>query len=468
MHRPLTVSLAGLAMIAASPAAYAQQDDRAMEAVQSELSAMRAAMDAMNARIEELEGELARTRSAAANEAVPAEAVPTERADIAVAQAAAAPAEEAPQTTIAWNGGPELSHPDGWSFGVSGRLNYDAAYIDAPKSTGRDEGFSSGARRLRVEFEGEVPGNFGYDLGIEVGSGEAVVMDATISHRSGPVTFMVGQHNTFQSMEELSSSLHTSFIERAAFTDAFVFERRVGVSAQYFEDDFVVQGGLFTDNIEALDNRNEGGDLRIAYTPKAGNTQLHVGGSVHYTDLDGLTENLRYSQRPLARPPRTRFVDTGVFSADSETGIGAEAAAIFGRLHVAGEAFWQHVERTDFADPTFFGGYAEIGYFLTPGDRRGYKKGVFERIRPANPLNEGGFGALQFNLRYDYLDLQEADITGGEQNLYGASLVWTPTDHTRLLMNYAYIDYDNAVFATASGDTDYGVHSLSARAQLDF
>ena len=48
MHRPLTVSLAGLAMIAASPAAYAQQDDRAMEAVQSELSAMRAAMDAMS------------------------------------------------------------------------------------------------------------------------------------------------------------------------------------------------------------------------------------------------------------------------------------------------------------------------------------------------------------------------------------------------------------------------------------
>ena len=66
-------------MIAASPAAYAQQDDRAMEAMQFELSAMRAAMDAMNARIEELEGELARTRSAAANEAVAAEAVPRQR-----------------------------------------------------------------------------------------------------------------------------------------------------------------------------------------------------------------------------------------------------------------------------------------------------------------------------------------------------------------------------------------------------
>jgi phosphate-selective porin OprO/OprP len=32
---------------------------------------------------------------------------------------------------------------------------------------------------------------------------------------------VVGQHNNFQSMEELTSSLAISFLERAAFTDAF-------------------------------------------------------------------------------------------------------------------------------------------------------------------------------------------------------------------------------------------------------
>lgn len=202
--------------------------------------------------------------------------------------------------------------------------------------------------------------------------------------------------------------------------------------------------------------------------PRIGNTQLHLGGSVHYTDIGGAIGTVRYRQRPLEHPTNSRFIDTGSFSAESETGYGLEASAIMGRLHIAGETFWQHVRRSSFANPTFFGGYAEVGYFLTPDDRRGYKPGVFDRVRPANPLDKGGFGALQVNFRYDYLDLDDADITGGQQNLYGVSLVWTPTDHTRLLLNYAYIDYDGAVYPTASGDTSYGVNSFGARAQLDF
>src|SRR3546814_5739808 len=73
--------------------------------------------------------------------------------------------------------------------------------------------------------------------------------------------------------------------------------------------------------------------------------------------------------------------------------MGLEAAWIAGPFHAAGEGYWQTVRRRGSADPTYFGGYAEVGMMLTPGDRRGYKDGAFDRIKPARPITEGGMQA---------------------------------------------------------------------------
>jgi phosphate-selective porin OprO/OprP len=178
---------------------------------------------------------------------------------------------------------------------------------------------------------------------------------------------------------------------------------------------------------------------------------------------------VRYRQRPFVHFTDQRFIDTGSLGADSETGYGLEAAAINGPFHVAGEAFWQHLDRPGaLTDPTFFGGYAEAGVFLTKGDTRGYKGGTFERVKPANPVGEGGFGAVQFNLRYDYLDLTDAGIVGGTQNGYAASLIWTPTDYTRFMLNYGRMAYDDAIYPAAGGDRSYTVDVVGVRAQVDF
>jgi phosphate-selective porin OprO/OprP len=134
----------------------------------------------------------------------------------------------------------------------------------------------------------------------------------------------------------------------------------------------------------------------------------------------------------------------------------------------AAEGFWQNVDRPIGDSPTFFGGYAEAGLFLTGGDTRGYKAGVFDRVKPANPVGEGGIGAIQVNLRYDFLDLADAGIVGGTQNGYAASLVWTPTDYTRFMLNYARMDYDDALYPANGTDRDYAVDVVGARAQVDF
>jgi len=206
----------------------------------------------------------------------------------------------------------------------------------------------------------------------------------------------------------------------------------------------------------------------LVFSLKAGDTQLHFGGSVHYSDLE-TGETVRYRQRPLVHFTSERFINTGNLGATSEFGFGLEGAFIAGPFHGAAEGYWQNVNLPMGADdPTFFGGYAEIGYFLTSGDTRGYKGGKFDRTKPANPVGEGGIGSIQLNARYDRLDLSDAGIVGGTQDGYFLSLVWKPTDYTMLLANYGKLDYSNAVHPTATGDTDYSADVIGVRAQIDF
>lgn len=424
------------------------------------IAEMRAQMAAMAARIDVLEGELAEAE-AQAEAAASAAVAATEAANEASAKAERTPA-------VKFKGAPEIKGEGGWSFKPRGRLQYDAGFTSVPSSTGRSDGFGSEARRARLGVSGDMPGGFGYKFEVDFAGNDVAVTDAIISYETGDVELSAGQMNTFQSLEELTSSLHTSFIERAAFTDAFGFERRVGVGATFKGDDVLVQAGVFSDNMEDLSNKNWSADGRIVFMPKMGDAQLHLGGSIHYADLqDGST--VRYRQRPLVHFTSERFVNTGGLAATSEFGLGAEGAVIAGPFHAVAEGYWQDVSRpAGLSDPSFFGGYAEVGYFLTKGDTRGYKGGKFDRTKPTNPVGEGGIGSVQVNLRYDHLDLSDGVIVGGKQDAYFLSLVWKPTDYTMLLANYGKLDYTDAVFTTATGNTDYSVDVFGVRAQIDF
>lgn len=444
MHRTTRLSLMAAALSCTMSTPLLAQD---VTLPADELAAMRAQLAAMNARIDQLEGELAATKAEAA-----------EAGQVVDAPAPASDSE--PVSTLAKS--------DGWSFKPRGRLMFDAGFTNAPDSTGASDGFGNEVRRARLGASGDMPGGFGYKFEVDFAGNDISVADAILSYENGPIEIAIGQHNNFQSLEELTSSLHTTFIERAAFTDAFGFERRLGASITYARGDVLAQAGVFTDNLEDTDSKNRGADARIVFMPKAGDTQLHFGGSFHYNDLDDPAAQLRYRQRPLVHFTSQRFIDTRSMGADSETGYGLEAAAIAGRFHAAAEGYWQSVDMPGVPDdPSFFGGYVEAGVFLTD-DTRGYKGGKFDRTKPSSPIGEGGIGSVQFTLRYDHLDLNDAGIVGGRQAGYFAALVWKPTDYTALMLNYGRLQYTDAILPTAGGDTSYGVDAIGMRAQIDF
>nr|WP_298931528.1 porin [uncultured Erythrobacter sp.] len=437
----LAVSLASVA----APA-FAQDED----ALRQQLEQMRAEMAQMAERMEALESRLAEPN---ANPPAPS---------------LSAPAEPENDPSIEFKGMPEIKDKGGWSFKPRGRLQFDAGTVAAPDGAASDGGFGSEVRRARLGASGKLPGGFGYKVELDFAGSDLNVTDAIISYDAGAASLMVGQFNTFQGLEELTSSLHTSFIERAAFTDAFSFERRVGAAVVVNKGDVILQSGVFTDNMNDLSNKNWSTDSRLVYQPSIGSATLHVGGSIHYAELEQ-GETVRYRQRPLVHFTSDRFVNTDRMDAVSEFGLGLEGAFIAGPIHAVAEAYWQNVDvRTAAVDPTFFGGSVEVGYFLTKDDTRTFKGGNFGRTKPANPVGEGGFGSLQINARYDRLDLSDAGIIGGTQDGYFASLVWKPTDYTMLLANYGRLEYADAVLPTATGDRDYGVDVLAVRAQVDF
>lgn len=462
------ILLAGTALTSVSTQAQAQAQDSS-SSLEQQIAAMQSQIDSLSSQLLAIKAE----QQAQSQQVAQAAALATETQETAVSAADTAKGQsDKSGSSVAWKGAPQITSEGGWSFKPRGRIQVDGGTVNIPDNLARSDGFGSEIRRARLGVEGKIPGGFGYKFEMDFAGNSAEVTDAILTYSDGDLKLSAGQHNTFQSLEELTSSRFTSFTERAAFTDAFGFERRLGVSGQLSAGDILLQAGVFTDNLGNLPGKSWSLDGRIVIMPnlgpKMGDTQLHFGASIHQAEKDG-TSTVRYRQRPLVHFTGERFINTGNFSADSEFGIGLEAAAISGPFHIVGEAYWQNVDRPGaLADPTFFGAYGEVGVFLTGGDSRGYKGGKFGRVKPANPVGEGGIGAIQLNVRYDHLDLVDAGIIGGKQGGIYASLIWTPTDYTRFMLNYGRLDYDQAIYATSTGETSYTVDSIGLRGQVDF
>ncbi len=429
-------------------------------------------LNSLEAEVVELRSKV-RSLETAQTESAAIVASTNEKIDATTAQVAKVEKQQAKNTnTINWKGAPEIKGKDGWSFKPRGRIQYDFGSVNAP-NTIMDPGlgFGNESRRIRLGASGSIPGGFGYKLEVDFADDDVALTDANFTYKDDGLTITLGQHNPFQGLEELSSSNDTSFIERAGYTDAFGFERQVGISGQYKAKDILLQAGVFTDNINALNddgNNSIGVDLRAVAMPKINDAQLHFGASFHWKDLGDSITSRRYRQRPLVHFTDTRFINTGSISnATSETRFGAEAAIIAGRFHAAAEGHWLKLGRNmGLAEPTFFGGSVEAGVFLTD-DKRGYRDGVFKAVKVSNPVGNGGMGAWQFNVRYDHLDLVDAGIVGGVQDSYQASLIWTPVDYVRFMVNYGRLDYDNAAIL-AAGSGDYNVDTIAGRFQLSF
>jgi len=438
-------------------------------------------------------------------------------ADLQKAQATAAPS---------WRGAPELSNRDaGLSFKPKGFAQFDAGYVGlpgddlsgtlGPTDTGvslntGNLGFNARARRLVIGVEGSLGSGFGYNIEFNLAQGQIDYEDILLTYqRAGsPIQLRVGNLYPLSSLETMTSSLRTSFLERASFTDAFNHNRRLGVAMAYADpkDRWTLSGGLFSQPINDGSFNRTGwqASLRQTYSPKFGDDRLHLGLSYQYRTNQRGAQNGRYRSRPLTQVTDQRLVDTGQIAADGDQVIGVELGYLAKSLHFAaeGQKLWVRGYRpgrtfginngvgsgtTRFytGDPSFWGGYAEAGYYLT-GETRGYKAGRWDRTKVLKPIGKGGLGAVQLVGRVDVVDLSDRVeegtstfpdfVNGGRQVGYQLGVNWLPIDNVRVSANYDRVQVSgsalsvlvDAVPGKPLNQGDFGIDVFAARAQVEF
>ena len=324
---------------------------------------------------------------------------------------------------------------------------------------------------------------------------------------AGPLgTVRVGQWKQPFSLETVSSFRYTTFMERAGVFQAFVPFRHIGIgfydhskderwtwAGSYFrtgQDQF--GGSLSTDQGNGLAGRL----THLAWSNPEGSDYLHLGVGYYLN----APSNGRFRSRsipeiyvgeyvsPPGEPNGTSgqpvgtiangtpfFVDTGLLSEVSLVNTyGTEQLWVNGPLSIQSEWMAQHIDSSAISNGLLWGGYSQVGYFLT-GEHRPYdrKSGTIDRVQPFKSVSKsGGIGAWELAFRWSYLDLLDRQIRGGEMENMTAGLNWYVNPNCKCVFNYIHSDArarstrngiiaGNELIASTS-------HAFGLRCQVDF
>jgi phosphate-selective porin OprO/OprP len=255
----------------------------------------------------------------------------------------------------------------------------------------------------------------------------------------------------------LTSSTDLLLTERPLAVEAFNHrvtaggDYKAGVSIGYAAKHFTATGGLFGSNFSTTgfsgNDESWGPAARVTFAPINEKTVvLHLGASGYWRNAGG-NGAVRFRSGPeVSTVDSNRLVDTGSLSAKSYASGGVELAGLYGPFYAQAEYLAASVDRPDaLPDAKFDGGYVMASYALT-GESRGYKNGIFTRIKPENPFsfNEGGLGAWEIAARYSTVDLNDGAVLGGKQNNYEAGINWYPNAYIRFALDYVNFDATRA------------------------
>ena len=363
-----------------------------------------------------------------------------------------------------------------------GRVMVDHTFASADEA---DVNFSSTqARRLRLGVKGKFGDRVKYNVELNTdSSGDINAEDAWVQYypTGGSWSVIVGQDNTHNSFDELSSSRFISFSERAAFTDAFQLDRRLGISVLDKGSNWTAAAGVHTVNLENSGTQNGwAASARVTGTPvNTDDFLLHLGAHWRYRDQGESDGLLRYRQRPQSAG-LDRIISTGrIAEEDNLYGVELYTLGNEGRYWAGGEYVLTEAEGTPdgISEDSSFSGSTLTGG-LAFGGGRTYKDGVWKRPRVDNPVGDGGYGALLVEARWDTLDLEDDAIDGGKLDTYALAADWYLTKYVHFGVTGFIADADlgtstsglGSEFAdlVTAGVEEEEVSGVVFRAQFDF
>ncbi|WP_029151621.1 OprO/OprP family phosphate-selective porin [Methylovulum miyakonense] len=389
---------------------------------------------------------------------------------------------------------------------------------------------STNIRRARLGIEGTFFRNydykFEYDFSRGNGTVAAGITDAYINWKLfEPFGVKVGQFKEPFSLEEATSNRFLTFIERNMSINTFSDNPnayKVGLGANYNHERFALMGAVQTEPVgggwayntsvnsnntntsgtnsvgNGNNNRNNGsGDTgwdvtgRIVGRPWLHSERkfLHVGASGSYRSVnnnylgDGSFSNggMNFTSTPNANVDRTAILNTGNLTnvklgteVDDITRFALESALVYRSFSAQAEYLQTNISGKGYGSgETLDGYYGYVSYFLT-GESRAYKAktGAWDRIKPTHNFDmKNGWGAWELALGYDYLNLTDKLIKGGEAETIKAALNWYPNSHMRLMANFVHVLDINTASTSNSRSAAFNgadLDMLEVRGQVDW
>ena len=359
-----------------------------------------------------------------------------------------------------------------FTFNLGGRILIDATHYFEDKNDLGDNGL--GIRSIRTDMYGQFNRNWQYmfSLGGFTSGGRidtsGVSIDNLYIRYRGFEDYVVtaGQHTEPFSLEELTSRLNITFMERA-LNNAFAPGATVGLSVVTGKKWWTARAGFFGNSFATQkDQGNQGygitGNFSGAPIHTGGNI-LHLGGSYSYRNVESVSD-VFFRSRPESGLTDVRYVNTGtIIESESLHRFGLESIWISGPWSIQGEYIHTLVGRKEgFTDLHLSGWYAFLSWFPT-GETRNYQRGKIVHVEPVRD-----FGAVELAVRYSSIDLTSADVLGGRENDVTVGVNWYVNPYLRVMFNYIYVMTDSNANDDNTVIGNDSPHILQARFQWQF
>jgi phosphate-selective porin len=320
---------------------------------------------------------------------------------------------------------------------IGGRLQVDAAVYGVGRGLDRvDDGIEM--RRLRFGTRGDffllrhVSYAFDVDIvGTDFEPGDAYLWWSGIPYIQG---FKVGNFTPSFSLESVTSSRDTVFMETGLPVEAFGPARSAGVE---------IGGPVLAERVtwslgyaRTLGSPDEGdrskgpgrGFGRVTWLVQDGRSGAgltHLGASASLLFAAG---DVQYRSRPESHLA-PYLLDTGTLRAANRSATyGVELLHIEGPWLFMGETIGATVQGSGADTGTVWGTYALASRSLI-GEPQPYDRtqGVLARYVPARPFSwdQGTWGGVRASARVSHLDLSEGHVQGGRETDLMADLTWT-------------------------------------------
>lgn len=273
------------------------------------------------------------------------------------------------------------------------------------------------------------------------------------------VEIAIGKMKENFGLEETTSSLNISTMERSLATEVFAPGRSFGIQISQASNSHSWSLGLFqaSEDEYGLDGYAYTGRLTLSpiNRPRA---LLHLGASSSWRDMLG--ENYDINE-PLGISVGDSIVESPEINADTISQVSLEAAIVTGAFSLQGEWMHQRINSMATVDAQVmtanFTGYYLLGSYFLTGESREYDNGFFDETSPS-----GERGAWEIVASYSTVDLVDHSA-GTIAKSYLVGLNYYATGRAKLMLNLSHGESENS----NPEETGEG-NALSFRMQYEF